>query len=235
MRRLPELLVLVVCLVSAAVFPNVPAQIANDVSWLIPFPAPAPAREASSVFLAFAIPVVLVLLLAAFRWTMSDRGRTTTARVLPSWLATPGDRAPGYEKFSASLDLILLCVIALVASVHLGFLATALSWHGPISSLVGVVFGVSMMTMGNVMPRLRPNPIAGLRSDAMLRNPTAWRNAHASFGRMWVVGGGLVVATALFAPRYSLIAFVTLTILSLLVASIVTRRALNARNDAVAV
>lgn len=235
MHRLPELLVLVVCIVSAAAFPSLPAQLANDVSWLLPFPAPAPAREASRVFLAFAIPVILVLLLAAFRWAMSDRGRATTARVLPAWLATPGDHAPAYEKFSASLDLIILCIIALVASVHLGFLATALSWHGPISSLVGVVFGVSMMTMGNVMPRLRPNPIAGLRIDAMLRNPTAWRNAHASFGRMWVVGGVLVVATALFAPRYSLIAFVTVTILSVLVAPIITRRALNARNDAVAV
>ena len=234
MRRLPELLVLIICIVSAAAFPKVPAQIANDVSWLLPFAAPAPAPVASRVFLVFMIPVMLVLLLAAFRWAMSDRGRAATARVLPSWLATPGDRGPAYERFSASLDLIILSVIALVASVHLGFLATALSWHGPISSLVGVVFGVSMVTMGNVMPRLRPNPIAGLRSDAMLRNPTAWRNAHASFGRMWVVGGVLVVATALFAPRYSLVAFVTALILSLLVAPIIMRRALNARHDAVA-
>lgn len=69
--------------------------------------------------------------------------------------------------------------------------------------------------MGNVMPRLRPNPIAGLRTEAMMRNPVAWRNAHASFGRMWLVGGAVVISTALLAPRYWMIAFIAVVIVSL--------------------
>ncbi|MFN2399124.1 MAG: SdpI family protein [Gemmatimonadaceae bacterium] len=234
MRRLPEVLVLVICILSVAAFPHLPAQIAGDVSWLLPstLSESVPAREASRVFLAFAIPAVLALMLAAFRWATSDRGRATTARVLPAWLGTPGGRAPEYEKFSASLDLIMLCVTAIAASVHMGFLASALGRHGPISALTGLGFGVALAAMGNVMPRLRPNPIAGLRSEAMLRNPSAWRNAHASFGRMWVLGGVLVIGTALVAPRYSLIAFVAVVVLSVIVAPIVARRALSTRHKA---
>ena len=127
-------------------------------------------------------------------------------------------------------DLIILCVIAIVAGVHTGFLASALGWRGPISSLVGLIFGGALVAMGNVMPRLRPNPIAGLRSAAMLRDPIAWRNAHANFGRLWVVGGALVLVVALIAPRYSLIASLAVVLLSVIVAPVFTRRALGAQH-----
>ena len=229
MRRLAELLVLAACVVSAAAFTQLPPVVASDASWLLPFATPA--REASRIFAAFGIPAVLVLLLGAFRWAQSARGKTATASALPAWLATPGGNAPEYEKFSGSLDLIVLCILALVSSVHLGFLASALGWHGPTSLLVGIVFGVVLATMGNVMPRLRPNPLAGLRTEAMLNDPTAWRNAHASFGRVWVVGGALVIVVALVAPRYSLIAMIAVLLISLMVAPFLSRQALGRRHN----
>jgi hypothetical protein len=220
-----------VCVVSAAAFTQLPPVVAGDMSWLLPFTAPA--REASRTFAAFTIPAVLVLLLAAFRWAQSARGKAATSGTLPGWLATPGGHAPEYEKFTASLDLILLCIIALVSSIHLGMLASALGWHGPTSLLVGLVFGIVLAAMGNVMPRLRPNPIAGLRTEAMLNDPTAWRNAHASFGRVWVLGGALVIVVALVAPRYSLVAMVAVVLLSVLIAPFITRQALGRRHNSV--
>jgi SdpI/YfhL protein family len=228
MRRLPELLVLAVCLLSAATFLALPPVVVADASWLLPVATPAEA--ASRLFVAFGIPLVLVLVLAAFRWASSERGQASMTRVLPSWLGTPGGRAPEFEKFPAALDLITLCIIAIVAGMHLGFLASALGWRGPIASLVGLVFGGALISMGNVMPRLRPNPIAGLRTEALLRDPIAWRNAHANFGRVWVVGGTLVLVVALIAPRYSLVAFVAVVLLSTIVAPIFTRRALGAQH-----
>ena len=66
----------------------------------------------------------------------------------------------------------------------------------------------------------------------MMLNPVAWRNAHASFGRIWLVGGAVVVATALLAPRYWMIAFIAVVIVSLIGAPIVTRRALDAQHKA---
>jgi hypothetical protein len=231
MRRLPELLVLAVCVISAAAFTQLPPIVAGDASWLLPFATPA--RQAPRIFLAFGIPAVLLVLLAAVRWAESARGNAATARALPAWLARPGGRAPEYEKFTGSLDVILLCVVSLVVSIHLGFLASALGWHGPTSLLVGLVFGVVLAAMGNVMPRLRPNPIAGLRTEAMLGDPTAWRNAHASFGRLWVVGGALVIVVALVVPRYSLIAMIAVVMLSLLAAPFLSRHALAKRHDSV--
>lgn len=225
MRRLPELFVLAVCVFSAAAFTQLPSVVIGDVSWLLPVTAPA--REASRTLAAFLIPAVLVLLLAGYRWAQSATGRAATAGALPEWLATPGGDAPEYEKFTASLELVLICVVALISSIHLGMLASALGWRGPISLLVGLVFGIVLTAMGNVMPRLRPNPIAGLRTKAMLNDPIAWRNAHALFGRVWVVGGAAVIVVALVAPRYSLIAMLAVVLLSLMVAPIVSRRALD--------
>lgn len=231
MRRLPELLVLAVCVVSAAAFTQLPPLVANDVSWLLPFAAPV--REASRAFAAFLVPAVIIGLLAAYRWARSSRGQAATALALPGWLATPGGDTPEYEKFTGALDLIMLCVIALASSIHLGFLASALRWRGPTSLLVGVVFGLVLAAMGNVMPRLRPNPIAGLRTEAMLNDPIAWRNAHASFGRVWVVGGALVIVVALLAPRYSLVALLAVLLVSLLLAPAFTRQSLRRRHNSV--
>jgi hypothetical protein len=42
------------------------------------------------------------------------------------------------------------------------------------------------------------------------------------------LGGALVVVIALFAPRYSLIAFIAVVLLSVIVAPFFTRRALDA-------
>ena len=229
MRRLPELLVLAVCVVSAAAFTQLPSAVAGDVSWLLPVATPA--REAPRAFAAFFIPAVLVLLLVVFRWAQSARGKAATSDALPSWLGTPGGHAPAYEKFTSALDLILLCILALVSSIHLGMLASALAWHGPISMLVGLVFGIVLAAMGNVMPRLRPNPIAGLRTEAMLNDPTAWRNAHAIFGRLWVIGGALVIVVALAAPRYSLIAMLAVVLFSVMAAPFVSRQALGKRHN----
>ena len=231
MRRLPELLVLAVCVVSAVTFAQLPPAVTADASWLLPFATPA--RESSRVMLAVAIPAALVVLLAAFRWTESARGRARVASTLPDWLGTPGGHAPEYEKFIGAMDSIFLCSIALVASVHLGFVASALGWHGPTSLLVGLVFGVALAAMGNVMPRLRPNPFAGLRTEAMLNDPIAWRDAHAKFGRVWVVGGALVVVVALLAPRYSLVAMLAVLLVSLLLAPAFTRQSLGRRHDSV--
>ena len=235
MRRLPELLVLAVCIVSAAVYPQLPVRVAPDVSWLLPFSISAPPQDGSRLMLALLIPAILVAIVAAFRWANTVRGKAATARVLPAWLGTPGGRDPEYEKFGSSMDLILVCIVALVSSIHLAFLASALRWTGPIASLVGIVFGVSLAAMGNVMPRLRPNPIAGLRTESMLGNSLAWRSAHVSFGRVWVVGGAVVVAVALLAPRYALVTSIGVMLISVIMAPLMSRRALDAHHEAAGV
>lgn len=232
MRRLPEILLLAVCVASAWAYSALPPIVASDASWLLPF-ASLPARSASRALAAFMIPITLVILLAAYRWSVSPAGRAASGRTLPSWLGKPAGHEPEYEKFSGSLDLMMLCVIALTSALHLGLLATSLGWTGPVATLVGVVNGVCLGVMGNVMPRLRPNAIAGMRTAAMLGDAVAWRNAHATFGRTWVAGGAVVIATALLAPRYAMVAFVAAVAVSIVLAPIVSRRALarSTRDD----
>lgn len=222
MRRLPELLLLAVCIASAWAYSALPPIVISDASWLLPI-SDLPARPASRALAAFMIPLTLVILLAAYRWSVSPAGRAASGRTLPSW---PAGREPEYEKFSGSLDLMMLCVIALTSALHLGLLATSLGWTGPVATLVGVVNGVCLGVMGNVMPRLRPNAIAGLRTASMLGDAVAWLNAHASFGRTWVAGGAVVIATALLAPRYAVVALVAAVAVSIVLAPIVSRRAL---------
>ncbi len=225
MRRLPEFLLLAVCIASAWAYSALPPIVTADVSWLLPVSG-LPVEEGPRALAAFMVPLTLVGLLGAYRWSVSPAGRAASGRTLPSWLGKPAGREPEYEKFSGSLDLMMVCVIALTSALHLGLLATSLGWNGPVATLVGVVNGVCLGVMGNVMPRLRPNAIAGMRTAAMLDDAVAWRHAHSSFGRTWIAGGAVVIATAVLAPRYALVSFVAAVLVSLLLAPIVSRRAL---------
>ncbi len=207
MRRLPEFLLLAVCIASAWAYTAMPPVVTAGLSWMLPVSS-LPADEGPRALAAFSVPVALIILLGFYRW------------------ATAASRAAKYEKFADTLDVVILAVIALVSTIHLGLLATTLGWTGPTATIVGIILGASLAVMGNVMPRLRPNAIAGLRTAAMKNDPVAWRNAHASFGRLWMIGGAVVIATALFAPRYALVTLIGAVLISLLLAPLVTRRAL---------
>jgi uncharacterized membrane protein len=77
--------------------------------------------------------------------------------------------------------------------------------------------------MGNVMPRLRPNWVAGLRTKRTLNDPQLWRSAHRAFGQALVVSGIITVAAAMVSPRYGFIVGLALLIAALIAGAIATR------------
>jgi uncharacterized membrane protein len=78
--------------------------------------------------------------------------------------------------------------------------------------------------MGNVMPRLRPNWIAGLRSKRLLEDPQLWRSTHRTFGAALVGSGIVTVVAAMIVPRYGLLVGIGLLLASLVVGAVASVR-----------
>lgn len=131
---------------------------------------------------------------------------------------------PRYETFAPAYRLIVLWVVSLVLSFHLALLAEALQWSLEPGRIVGVTFGLGMLLVGNAMPRLRQNAVAGFRTARTMSDPQAWAQVHRTFGAIWLVAGFVVLVTSIIAPRYALVAGLALLLLSSVVGLVATRR-----------
>ena len=91
--------------------------------------------------------------------------------------------------------------------------------------IFSVVMGISLIAIGNVMPRVRPNVIAGVRTRSTLSDPLLWRSTHRLLGVAFVLAGVVTVLVGFLAPSYGLIAAAITLIVSCVVAAVGGARA----------
>jgi len=164
-----------------------------------------------------AVALAIWLLLTTIASSAGDRlGR----RVFPAWLVSDRTGAAAVERFGPTFDTIVVAVVASMFLVHIGAVATLLEWPGWTvrACLAGV--GLVVIVVGNIMPRTRPNWIAGLRTKHAMRDPDVWRTTHRRFGALLVLTGVAVVAVAVFATPYALLTGVVGALVSAIVATI---------------
>ena len=58
-----------------------------------------------------------------------------------------------------------------------------------INQLLFGLLGVAMIILGNIMPKLRMNSIAGLRTVWSMKNETTWKKSQRFGGISFIVGG----------------------------------------------
>ncbi|MBK6783506.1 MAG: SdpI family protein [Saprospiraceae bacterium] len=79
-----------------------------------------------------------------------------------------------------------------------------------------VLLGGLFAVLGNLFHNIKPNYFIGIRMPWTLENPDNWRKTHQLGGKIWVVGGLLMVLISIFiSPSY--VFFVNMVILALMV------------------
>jgi uncharacterized membrane protein/uncharacterized damage-inducible protein DinB len=99
----------------------------------------------------------------------------------------------------AVFDAILLRVVGLVVVLHVlvvaglaGFLPGA---PNPARYVIGLL-GVALVLVGDLIPRVRPNLVIGVRTDRTLEDATVWARTHRAAGYGLVAVGGVMAAAA---------------------------------------
>jgi hypothetical protein len=213
LKWFPALATLCAYGLSLAVYQQLPGAVPLDFGRLLPMSAGQPDLVPKAVA-AFGLPsLALLLFLLLYEAPTSALGRAA-ARLFPARDASGSTRPVEYHKFAPSYRLIVGWVVMLVISMHLALLSSTLGWFGEPGTIVGIVFGVGMLIAGNVMPRLRPNPVAGVRTARTMADPQHWARVHRAYGAFWVVAGIVVVGVAIAAPRYALVTGLAALLLS---------------------
>ena len=206
---------------SSIAYTRLPAAVAPRMTELLPFDVPDANESGPRWIAAFLIPSIAVLFWVAFRFAATER-----AQRLGRWLfrTAPAEAtsAGQLERFAKTYETIVLGVVLLILGVHAGFLAAAFQRPTMAARIVGVTLALFFIVVGNVMPRLRANWIAGLRTNALLADPDLWRTAHRKFGAALVGAGLVTLVLSVAAPRYSLVTGLALLVLSCVVAFVTT-------------
>jgi hypothetical protein len=227
-KWVPPVLIAVATVASVAVYGSVPPLVALELQGVLPFTVSESERLAPREFALFLTPAVALLVWAAFRAAPTAFGQRIARRLFrnaPEAVTSPEQ----FDRFGSTYDTIVLGVVLLLMGLHAAILAALLQYPAMASRIIPVVLGGSLVLMGNVMPRLRPNWVAGLRSKRNLENPQLWREAHRAFGAAFVISGLLTMTVGLLAPRYGLVAGVASVLASCVVGFVAsTRRSLPA-------
>lgn len=185
MRKwIPAVLIAGCYLFSLWVYPGLPDRVAPGWDALFPWIPASDEDAAPRAFAAFAIPTVALILWLAFRAAAS---RTAVKR------------------FGSTFDIVVALVVGFVVLLHLVTLGTVIGWPGWTARAFTGLIGVGIMVLGNVMPRTRPNWVAGLRTKRTVSDPDAWRLTHRYFGAFLMVTGLVVVAMSLVSAPYALL------------------------------
>lgn len=203
-KWLPPALIVLAGASSVAAFSRLPAMVDLRFEGLLPFAVSSPPDLAPRWLALSLMPSLTLVLWLALRWAPTAGGQRLARRMFrhaPAEVTRPGQ----FERFGKSYDAIVLGIVLLGLGLHAAVLAAAFQAPGLASRIVPAVLGASLVLMGNVMPRLRPNWVAGLRTKRLLEDPQRWRRAHRVFGAAFVLSGIVMILTAVVAPSYGLL------------------------------
>lgn len=184
---------------SALVFEDLPAVGRVDVSPLLPVDIPT-GGAVGPVGVALLMPSVAL-------------GVWVLLTVLSLVKGNPGSSFPlnadtgsaSVERFAPSFATVSYSVTCLLALVHLALVASVLGWPTWSFQVIGAGVGIALMVAGNVMPRVRPNWIVGIRTRSTIADPSVWAHTHRMLGILWFVSGLAVVALSIVALRFALV------------------------------
>ncbi len=100
-------------------------------------------------------------------------------------------------------DAIMMRVAVFLTGVHATILLAVFGVFGgrPWSvQIVPVMLGLTMISVGNLLPRTRPNLAVGIRTRRTLANRALWIRTHRTLGYMVVALGFVLVLSALALP-----------------------------------
>lgn len=178
MRRLSSwysaLVVAAAVVVSAVAYPRLPDRV--PVHWGI---RGEPDRWGSRFEGAVLFPLLML-------------GAWALLRVLPR----VDPRAPNYAKMQSTYDFMVNAVMTLLLIVHAMVLAAGLGYAVPIGRLTPILIGALFATLGNVLPRARPNWWFGIRTPWTLSSDRVWARTHRVGGYAMTAAGIVILAGA---------------------------------------
>jgi uncharacterized membrane protein len=128
--------------------------------------------------------------------------------------ANYGSFRGAYVALATGIVVFMVGIQALLGSQYLGA-------RVDVGRLVPLAVGIAFAGIGLVLPRLRPNWFAGIRTPWTLEDDRVWEVTHRFAGRLFVVAGVLATGAGLVVPSRWLVFVLIVPILVATLGSVV--------------
>lgn len=214
-------------LASALAAARIPVMVPDVSGALFPFLSGAASEPAPRWLVLWLLPSIALLAWLLLQLLVRPAGEPIARAFLVPRAPTHITTAEHVARFAPTLHVISAGVVLLLLAFHGSLLLAALGHATLAGRLLAVIVGLAFVVIGNVMPRLRPNVVAGVRTRRTLSDPDLWRTTHRVFGAALVVTGVVTIALGVFGARWTLVVALACLLLSCLIggmASVVAGR-----------
>jgi uncharacterized membrane protein len=109
-------------------------------------------------------------------------------------------RGKNYAKFDTAYFTIMNATITVMLAIHVFALAAALGLNISVGRLAPAAAGLLLIVVGNLLPRVRPNWMVGIRNPWTLSSDRVWERAHRVGGYLMLTLGVLLLLSGPLAP-----------------------------------
>jgi uncharacterized membrane protein len=110
-------------------------------------------------------------------------------------------RRRNYGLFGDTLRFFRWTLVLFAIGLHVTLVQVSLGSEVAVDFVVRLGIALLFVALGNHMGRLRQNWFIGIRVPWTLANEEVWNRTHRAAGRLWVIGGLLLVGAAFLPPR----------------------------------
>ncbi|WDL88507.1 SdpI family protein [Priestia aryabhattai] len=111
-------------------------------------------------------------------------------------------RKENYKYFSKTYNIVLNAVLLLFFFVNMSTILQGLGYNVPMSYIAPIMAGLIFIIIGNYLQRVRSNYFMGIRTPWTLSNETVWKKTHRLSGKIFFIGGLLILISAFLPDGY---------------------------------
>ncbi|WP_280170455.1 SdpI family protein [Priestia megaterium] len=111
-------------------------------------------------------------------------------------------RKENYKYFSKTYNIVLNAVLLLFFFVNMSTILQGLGYNVPMAYIAPIMAGLVFIIIGNYLQRVRSNYFMGIRTPWTLSNETVWKKTHRLSGKLFFIGGLLILISAFLPDGY---------------------------------
>ena len=111
-------------------------------------------------------------------------------------------RKENYKYFSKTYNILLNAVLVLFFFVNMSTILQGLGYNVPMSYIAPIMAGLVFIIIGNYLQRVRSNYFMGIRTPWTLSNENVWKKTHRLSGKIFFIGGLLILISAFLPDGY---------------------------------
>lgn len=111
-------------------------------------------------------------------------------------------RKENYKYFSKTYNILLNAVLLLFFFVNISTILQGLGYNVPMAYIAPIMAGLVFIIIGNYLQRVRSNYFMGIRTPWTLSNENVWKKTHRLSGKIFFIGGLLILISAFLPDGY---------------------------------